>query len=94
MNITTIQGKFQDIIKGSKDDSVVIVKDLDVFKNKRKINNIPVFCVREIKGLEFDNVFVVTESMNRNEKYIAYTRALKKLFVSSDFYGLKYTANN
>jgi hypothetical protein len=35
----------------------------------------------EAKGLEFDTCYVITEGMNRNEKYIAFTRALNELYV-------------
>ena len=35
--------------------------------------------VDEVKGIEFDRVYVVTNNMSRNEKYIAFTRALTKL---------------
>ena len=37
--------------------------------------------VDEVKGIEFDKVYVDPESMSRNEKYIAYTRALSELSV-------------
>ena len=40
--------------------------------------------VDEIKGIEFDTVFVVQTGMAKNEKYIAYTRALTKLIVVID----------
>ena len=36
------------------------------------------------KGLEFSTVIVLSGRMSRNEKYIAYTRALDELFVYSD----------
>ncbi len=37
--------------------------------------------VYESKGLEFTAVAVVDEDMTDNEKYIAYTRALKELAI-------------
>ncbi len=40
--------------------------------------------VDEVKGIEFDTVFVVSAKMTRNEKYIAYTRALSKLVIVVD----------
>ena len=42
---------------------------------------ISVMYVDEVKGIEFDKVFVVSAAMHRNEKYIAYTRALSELIV-------------
>ena len=44
--------------------------------SKSKIN---VLTVYESKGLEFTAVAVVDGDMSDNEKYIAYTRALKEL---------------
>ena len=35
----------------------------------------------ESKGHEFNIVFVDPSEMSRNEKYISYTRALKKLYI-------------
>ena len=45
---------------------------------------IAVVYVDEVKGVEFDRVFVVPNSMSKNEKYIAYTRALSELTVVYD----------
>jgi len=35
----------------------------------------------EVKGLEFDVVFVIEEGLTDNEKYIAYTRSLNMLYI-------------
>lgn len=40
--------------------------------------------VDEVKGVEFDKVFVVANGMTENEKYIAYTRALSDLILVVD----------
>lgn len=40
--------------------------------------------VDEVKGIEFDRVFVVANGMTKNEKYIAYTRALSELILVVD----------
>lgn len=45
---------------------------------------IAVMYVDEVKGIEFDKVYVDTRNMGRNEKYIAYTRALNELIVVID----------
>jgi ATP-dependent exoDNAse (exonuclease V) alpha subunit len=37
-----------------------------------------------VKGIEFDKVFVIPNGMSRNEKYIAYTRALTELTIVID----------
>ena len=51
-----------------------------------KIDNglIAIMYVDEVKGIEFDKVFVVSNKMTKNEKYIAYTRALSELVVVVD----------
>ena len=36
---------------------------------------------RQIKGLEFETVIVITGHMTQNEKYIAFTRALDELYI-------------
>jgi DNA helicase IV len=40
--------------------------------------------VDEVKGIEFDKVYVVGNKMTRNEKYIAFTRALSELILVVD----------
>ena len=45
---------------------------------------IAVMYVDEVKGIEFDKVYVISARMARNEKYIAYTRALTELIVVVD----------
>lgn len=45
---------------------------------------IAVVYVDEVKGVEFDRVFVVPNGMTKNEKYIAYTRALSDLTIVYD----------
>ena len=40
--------------------------------------------IDDAKGLEFSTVFVLSGRMSKNEKYVAYTRALDELFVYSD----------
>lgn len=42
---------------------------------------ISVLAVNQVKGLEFDEVVVVNDGMNENEKYVAYTRALVRLYI-------------
>ncbi len=45
---------------------------------------IAVVYVDEVKGVEFDRVFVVPNAMTQNEKYIAFTRALSNLTIVID----------
>lgn len=51
------------------------------FSTKFDTSKVSVMYVDEIKGIEFDRVYVVDESMERNERYIAFTRALDKLTI-------------
>lgn len=50
-------------------------------------NKLLIFNVEMVKGLEFDHVLVFTKGMNRNSKYIAFTRALTKLSIVSKIEG-------
>ena len=51
------------------------------FSPKFDTSKVSVMYVDEIKGIEFDRVYVVDEDMERNERYIAFTRALDKLTI-------------
>ncbi len=51
------------------------------FSAKYDTSKISVMYVDEIKGIEFDRVFVVDQDMERNERYIAFTRALDNLSI-------------
>jgi DNA helicase IV len=52
--------------------------------NKIENGAISLMYVDEVKGIEFDRVYVVPNKMTKNEKYIAYTRALSNLIVVVD----------
>lgn len=71
-----------------KDNPMIIVKDefvkhdLNLLFDKMQWEyEYSIITVKEAKGLEFKEVFVVDCEMNNNEKYIAYTRALANLFI-------------
>lgn len=49
--------------------------------DKKIINKVVLLTVVESKGLEFEKVFAFQKDMTRNEKYIAFTRALKELTI-------------
>ncbi|WP_024865653.1 hypothetical protein [Butyrivibrio sp. FCS014] len=55
-----------------------------VIGDKIEGGNISLMYVDEVKGIEFDRVFVVPRKMSKNEKYIAYTRALSNLIIVVD----------
>ena len=61
--------------------STILDKVKNNFSTKFDTSKVSVMYVDEIKGIEFDRVYVVDEGMERNERYIAYTRALDKLTI-------------
>ena len=56
----------------------------DILGDEIVNGRIAVKYVDEVKGIEFDRVYVVGNRMSRNEKYIAYTRALSNLVAVVD----------
>lgn len=56
----------------------------DVIGDQIGNGRICVSYVDEVKGIEFDIVYVVANGMSNNEKYIAYTRALSELTIVFD----------
>ena len=56
----------------------------DVLGDEIGNGRISLLYVDEAKGIEFDKVYVVGNKMGRNEKYIAYTRALSELILVVD----------
>ena len=76
-----------DYAENIKNDAVFIVKDeyaeadLENLLKGKGIENYHIYTVKTVKGLEFKETFVFDDGMQRNEKYIAYTRALAKMNV-------------
>lgn len=62
----------QDMFNEIQDDNMVFRTD--------KIN---VISLKMCKGLEFTKVYVLTNEMGNNDKYVAYTRALEELIIRS-----------
>ena len=93
---------FEDVVEAQNkmnlSGKTYIVKDecaLENFKvlmSKRGISHYEVMTVKGAKGLEFREVVVVQRDMHESEKYIAYTRALQKLYVINNL--PHYTAAN
>ena len=57
---------------------------VNIIGDKMENGHIALMYVDEVKGIEFDRAFVVGNKMSRNEKYIAYTRALSELIIVVD----------
>ena len=56
-------------------------KSRDRLSAKFDTTKVSIMYVDEVKGIEFDRVYVVDQDMERNERYIAYTRALDSLSI-------------
>ena len=81
----TWKDRYAIIIDSRKCDELSnILIDIGCVKNKILPGKISVLTVEQSKGLEFDCVYVYDKYMTINEKYISYTRALKKLITISN----------
>ncbi len=65
------------------------VRKAILYHNPEILKKLPVdhkgyelYSVEEVKGMEFETVFVILDGMSENELYISYTRALNKLFIT------------
>ena len=58
-----------------------IEKVKERFSTKFDVSKFSIMYVDEIKGIEFDRVYVIDQDMERNERYIAFTRALDNLTI-------------
>jgi hypothetical protein len=90
MDEVSVYNTIADAIKRSgsiSDNAIFIVKDeysVADLKNllvETKISDCEIYTVKNVKGLEFKEIFVFDADMTTNEKYISYTRALAKLNV-------------
>lgn len=57
------------------------IKEFCSFNDLSATDKAHVLTVKQAKGLEYDTVFVYDDGMNKNERYIAYTRALSELYI-------------
>lgn len=69
-------------------------KDVQTLLDKEKITDCRINTVKEVKGMEMKEVFVVDAEMTDNEKYVAYTRALIKLIVISSVPSISDRSNS
>lgn len=67
-----------------KKNEYIDQEQLEIMGDEMGNGKIAVVYVDEVKGVEFDRVFVVSDGMSKNEKYIAYTRALSDLTIVKD----------
>lgn len=61
----------------------IITQNRDDIENLIPIDSEYTFygTIEQVKGIEFDSVIVFEDKMTKNEKYIAYTRALNDLYI-------------
>lgn len=65
-----------------KDRKVVIYKEKEALDRFAiELNDYDVYNVSEVKGMEYETVFVIPNGMTDNEMYVSYSRALNKLFL-------------
>lgn len=70
-----------EIVQKAKElETIVITNDREQLDLLTK-ENIECYTVYQAKGLEFPNVIVVDDNLPRNQKYVSYTRSLKKLYI-------------
>ncbi|MCQ2566687.1 MAG: AAA family ATPase [Clostridia bacterium] len=64
------------------DRKAIIYKDEEALTAiSEDLSGYDVYTVREAKGMEFETVLVIPNGMTDNELYVAYTRALNRLFL-------------
>ena len=64
------------------DRKVVIYKEKEVLDRfVIELSGYDVYNVSEVKGMEYETVFVIPDGMSDNELYVSYSRALNKLFL-------------
>lgn len=74
--------EISEIIKeAQKSESVIITDNINYLKELKTKENIRCFSVKESKGLEFTNAIVIDDGLDKNSKYIAYTRTLNDLII-------------
>ena len=75
----------RDVKKGSYIDKDLLSRSISKIIGDRIENGyISLMYVDDVKGIEFDKAYVDGHKMSRNEKYIAYTRALSELILIVD----------
>lgn len=67
-------------------DYSIIGKNIRKIRTEKKMRQkeFNLLSVTNVKGLEFETVYVLDKDMIPNEQYVAYTRALKDLTIIKD----------
>ncbi|WP_031557821.1 UvrD-helicase domain-containing protein [Lachnospira multipara] len=99
LNLKRLKDAIKDMSYDDSRIAIIVSRKLDknyVFSKKdlKELNRISeestgkgiisFMTVEQVKGIEFDKVFVLPNKMSKNEKYIAYTRAQSELVILVD----------
>lgn len=99
LNLKRLKDAIKDMSYDDSRIAIIVSRKLDknyVFSKKdlKELNRISeestgkgiisFMTVEQVKGIEFDKVFVLPTKMSKNEKYIAYTRAQSELVILVD----------
>ncbi len=78
INMENLESAF---IIDSMSQKAIICTLKNLEETKKRLDSIKnnIFAVHEVKGMEFDSVYVIDDGMTDAEKYISYTRSLDKL---------------
>lgn len=68
--------------------AIIIAKNRLVIDRRKELadalrssKHVEFYSIEEVRGLEFSRALVLSEGMDDNEKYIAYTRAMSELVI-------------
>lgn len=84
---------FDDFTELLNYSNYVFITNITSIYDYLKTNNKEIYYVSEIKGMEFSNVIVIDNNMNKAEKYVSYTRTLNDLIVYHYKNNFKYSNN-
>lgn len=88
INEDTLQNFAYEILKDEKVKLIVLISktknialNSKIYAAIKELKEVILIDIEQAKGVEYNNVIVIEDKMSNNEKYIAYTRALEKLWI-------------
>ena len=70
-----------DLSKLAKEKNAIIITNNSQIVHFFENSDIKCYFVFDVKGLEFENIIVVSEGLDENNKYVAYTRTKNDLLI-------------
>lgn len=65
--------------------ALIVAGDFEIPPEIYSINHADnIYRIEEVKGIEYDTVYLFSKNATKNENYIAMTRALSKLYIISN----------